>query len=66
MLAALNYLNSCATIVCETDNNIEFPYAGIKVAEELQYLSFNEYPNLWEWMARINKLRQELEYINNN
>jgi hypothetical protein len=38
-----------------------FPKAGVKVADELEHLSFEEYPHLWEWIARLNKMRKELE-----
>jgi hypothetical protein len=39
----------------------EFPVGGAKVADELQHLSAEEYPNLWEWLARLHKLKLELE-----
>lgn len=35
--------------------------AGKKVGQELTKLSYQEYPNTWEWLARIHKLKQELE-----
>lgn len=41
-----------------------FPKAGKKVAAELENLSAAEYPNLWEWIARLNKMRKELEIYN--
>ncbi|MBQ7632881.1 MAG: hypothetical protein IJS88_02045 [Alphaproteobacteria bacterium] len=46
---------------CESINLPQFPHAGEKVAAEAESLSAEEYPNLWEWFARLNKLRQELE-----
>jgi hypothetical protein len=39
----------------------QFPHAGAKVAAEAENLSAEEFPNMWEWFARLNKLRQELE-----
>jgi len=39
----------------------QFPLAGAQVAAELEHLSAEEYPRLWEWLARLNKLKQELE-----
>jgi len=38
-----------------------YPVAGQAVAAELENLSAEEYPNTWEWIGRIDKLRQELE-----
>ena len=61
MLLALSSLNSCAMESCEPTSLPQFPHAGSKVAAEVETLSAEEYPNLWEWLARLNKLRQELE-----
>ena len=61
MLLVMNCLNSCAPVHCEIYNPPVFPKAGIKVADELESLSFNEYPNLWDWIGRLNKMRKELE-----
>lgn len=61
MLLALSLLNSCAGEHCEQANLPQFPYAGPKVAVEAENLSTEEFPNMWEWFARLNKLRQELE-----
>lgn len=63
MLSALSCLNSCAPVVCETIDLPPFPYAGPQVAAELEGLSTTEYPHLWEWIGRLNKLRQELEIM---
>ena len=38
-----------------------YPVGGEKVGIELERLSFEEYPATWEWLARVDKLRQELE-----
>lgn len=61
MLIVMNYLSSCAQESCKASIMPEFPKAGIKVADELQKLSAENYPNLWEWIGRLNKLRQELD-----
>ena len=61
MLLALSLLSSC--VRANYDNAVlpQFPHAGTNVADELEHLSAQEYPYLWEWLARLNKLRQELE-----
>lgn len=61
MLLAMSCLSCCAQVNCEQSALPVFPKGGIKVAEELQNLSAEEYPYLWEWLARLNKLRLELE-----
>lgn len=61
MLLALIFLSSCAQANCEFYSLPAFPKAGVKVADELENLSFENYPNLWEWIARLNKMRKELE-----
>ena len=38
-----------------------YPTAGQKVAEELEFLDYETYSGTWEWIGRIDKLRQELE-----
>lgn len=38
-----------------------YPVGGEKVGIELESLSFEEYPATWEWLGRVDKLRQELE-----
>ena len=42
--------------VCPT-----YPIGGEKVGVELSRLSSSEFPATFEWLGRINKLRQELE-----
>ena len=57
MLLVLLLLNSCKTTnfsYCPT-----FPIGGKEVAKELE--SAGDLPNTWEWIGRINKLREELE-----
>ncbi len=56
MLISLSCLTSCATAsynYCPT-----YPVAGGKVAEEIKYVNGKYF---WEWVGRINKLRQQLE-----
>ena len=60
MLIVMNCFCSCAQVVCD-DIKPVFPYAGKDVADELQNLEVSEYPHLWEWIGRLNKLRLELE-----
>lgn len=61
MLIVVSFLNSCAPVVCEEQIMPAFPIAGAKVATELETLDFQNYPNLWDWIGRLNKLRLELE-----
>ena len=52
-------LNSCTRVhynSCPT-----YPIAGAEVANELTKLDYEHFVNTWEWIGRINKLRQELE-----
>lgn len=53
----MSFLNSCTTTCynsCPT-----YPVAGEKVAKELE--SAGDLPYTWEWIGRVNKLREELE-----
>lgn len=60
-LLALSCLNSCAT----TNYNCPtWPIAGENVAKELE--AAGELNNTWEWIGRLNKLRQELELCKKN
>ncbi len=59
MPAALFCLSSCKT--AGSDFCPTYPVAGPLVAAELAQASYQAYPNTWEWLGRINKLRQELE-----
>ncbi|MBQ8671035.1 MAG: hypothetical protein IJ525_00765 [Alphaproteobacteria bacterium] len=61
MPIVMSCLCSCAAEICEPYVLPQFPLAGAKVAKELENLSAEEYPSLWEWLARLNKLKQELE-----
>lgn len=59
MPIVLSCLSSCAT----TNYNLcpQYPIAGEKVATELEKLPAKDLEATWEWLGRINKLRQELE-----
>lgn len=52
------FLLSCTTTNYDTFCPV-YPTAGEKVAKELE--NAGDLPHTWEWIARINKLRQELE-----
>lgn len=59
MPVAMLCLSSCAPVVysgCPV-----YPAAGEKVASELEKVSYEQAPAFWEWLGRIDKLRQELE-----
>lgn len=57
MLLVMNFLSSCSQI--SYNNCPVYPVAGEKVAQELE--NAGDVPNTWEWIGRIDKLRQELE-----
>lgn len=59
MLVAQLSLNACTTAnysQCPT-----FPIAGKDVAVELEKIPYEQAPNFWEWLGRIDKLKQELD-----
>lgn len=60
MPAALICLSSCVPVGYSSGCPI-YPVAGEKVAAELENANYSEFPNTWEWIGRIDKLRQELE-----
>ena len=43
------------------DNCPVYPKGDKAVGEELKRLNYSEFPATFEWLGRINKLRQELE-----
>lgn len=58
-LGAMLCLSSCAV---ETYSFCPvYPPAGPNVALELERLTAEDYPYTWEWIGRIDKLRQELQ-----
>ena len=55
-------LSSCAAEPSEPVCSCPvYPVAGPEVARELEQADYASYPHTWEWIGRINKLRQELE-----
>ncbi len=59
MLGATLCLSSCAAAdykLCPV-----YPVAGPAVASELEKLPAQRYAATWEWIGRIDKLRQQLE-----
>ena len=60
MPVVMNCLNGCAQVDYSLSCPV-YPVAGEKVATELEIASYSEFPNTWEWIGRIDKLRQELE-----
>ena len=59
LLLFLLTLFGCSTM--EYSNCPTYPVGGAKVGAELSRLDVKEYPHTWEWIGRIDKLRQELE-----
>ena len=61
MLLAVSCCRSSTRTLC---NCPIYPVGGTNVGKELSSLTYDEYPYLWEWLGRINKLRQELAICN--
>lgn len=59
MLSAQSFLSSCTAE--SYDYCPEYPVAGPAVAAELEKIPPQELKASWEWIGRVNKLRQELE-----
>ena len=57
MLLLMLFVNGCAKARCDCP---PWPIAGAAVAQELDYLPEKEFPALWEWLARLDKLRDQL------
>ncbi len=38
-----------------------FPKGGESVGKELENVPYQNFENFWEWIGRLDKLRQELE-----
>ena len=49
--------SGCAKARCDCP---PWPVAGAAVAQELDYLPEKDFPALWEWLARLDKLRDQL------
>ena len=50
-------VTACAKARCDCP---PWPVAGAAVAQELDYLPEKDFPALWEWLARLEKLRDQL------
>ena len=62
ILTATLCLNSCATARSNAWPGCPvYPVAGPETAKELEKADYASFPHTWEWIGRINKLRQELE-----
>lgn len=59
MLIVMSLLTSCKQV--NYDNCPQYPIAGYQVAQELKNIDYTKLKDTWEWIGRINKLRQELE-----
>ena len=59
LISAGIVLCSCSSAAC-SDKPV-YPVGGPKVAEELQNIPYQGYEDFWEWIGRVDKLRQELE-----
>lgn len=57
MLTVMLCLSSCT--LTSFNNCSVFPIGGEAVAKELEQAG--DLPNTWEWIGRLDKLRQELE-----
>lgn len=59
MLAALICCSSCTT--ANYNNCPAYPVGGKAVGAELENIPYAGYEDFWEWLGRVDKLRQELE-----
>lgn len=59
ILAVMLLLSSCRAT--HYDYCPVYPIAGEKVAEELKNVPYGGYEDTWEWLGRIEKLKQELD-----
>lgn len=53
-------LLGCST-TANYDNCPHFPIGGKKVADELESVPYQGNEDFWEWIARLYKLKQELD-----
>lgn len=64
-LLAMSCLSACATATSDAPVSPQacpaWPVAGPQVAAELERLGDDDFPALWEWMARLDKLHDQLE-----
>ena len=56
------FLSACGSAAFEADSCPTWPTAGPAVAEEMEAGAMppDRFPAFWEWMARVDKLRDQL------
>jgi len=59
-MLAIASLSSCSCKI-NYDNCPVYPKGGKNVGQELSRLNADDFPSTFEWLARINKLRMELD-----
>ncbi len=66
-LSLMLYIMSLSGCSCKTNYEYcpVYPLGGEKVGHELEKLNGEEFEATFEWIARINKLRLELEECQN-
>lgn len=65
LMLVIPNLSACSCKI-NYDNCPVYAVGGERVGQELSRLNPAEYPNLFEWLGRINKLRLELELCHEN
>lgn len=60
LMLAVMALFGCSSVV-SYNNCPVYPVGGEKVGQELSNIPYQGYENFWQWIGRIDKLRQELE-----
>lgn len=53
-------LSSCSWTT-SYNNCVVFPRGGEEVGKELQNIPFEGYEHFWEWLGRLEKLKEELD-----
>ena len=55
-------LSACGSAVFEAGSCPTWPEAGLVVAEEVErgMMPADQFPAYWEWMGRVDKLRDQL------
>ena len=59
MILVMGCSQKCEVVTYETC--YVFPKGGIKVADELESIPYQNYEDFWDWVGRLDKLKQELE-----
>lgn len=53
-------LSSCSSITNCRPCTV-FPKGGIEVGKELEKIPYEGYEHFWEWLGRLQKLKEELD-----